>query len=323
VTHHTWVEAPGRLHFGVLDLLGDRGRRFGGVGAAVDDPHVLIEARRADALEVSGADCERARRFAQQTLKAYSIRGAAEIIVHQTLPPHSGLGSGTQLALSVARAVTDLYEIFPSPEELARVTGRGARSAIGTWLFSNGGFVLEGGRRMEGDAIAPLLARYSLPAEWRYVLVVPDGGPALSGPDESAALATLPAPAKSDVERVAHLVLMALLPSIVCNDILTFGQALSEIQQITGGWFASAQGGGSFARGPTAELTRLMPTWGAVGVGQSSWGPAVYGVTTGDGAARRVAAAAHSWSRSKGAVYWGPFRNGPARVWREFPADLP
>ena len=32
------VVAPARLHFGVLDLRGERGRSFGGMGAAVPEP---------------------------------------------------------------------------------------------------------------------------------------------------------------------------------------------------------------------------------------------------------------------------------------------
>ena len=45
-----FVEAPARLHFGVLDLRGDLGRRFGGVGAAVPSPSLLLEARPAPTL---------------------------------------------------------------------------------------------------------------------------------------------------------------------------------------------------------------------------------------------------------------------------------
>src|SRR2546422_1764279 len=44
-----FVEAPARLHFGVLDLRGDLGRRFGGIGAAVPAPSLLLEARPAGA----------------------------------------------------------------------------------------------------------------------------------------------------------------------------------------------------------------------------------------------------------------------------------
>src|SRR2546426_12662729 len=63
-----FVEAPARLHFGVLDLRGDLGRRFGGIGAAVPAPSLLLEARPAAELRAEGPDAARAlevaRRFA-------------------------------------------------------------------------------------------------------------------------------------------------------------------------------------------------------------------------------------------------------------------
>jgi predicted sugar kinase len=44
------VRAPARLHFGVLDLRGDLGRRFGGLGAAVEEPGLELVVRPASAL---------------------------------------------------------------------------------------------------------------------------------------------------------------------------------------------------------------------------------------------------------------------------------
>ena len=49
-----FVEAPARLHFGMLDLRGALGRRFGGIGAAVPNPSLLIEAARASSLTAEG-----------------------------------------------------------------------------------------------------------------------------------------------------------------------------------------------------------------------------------------------------------------------------
>src|SRR6185437_10308328 len=126
---------------------------------------------------------------------------------------HCGLGSGTQLALAVARALAELYDLPPDAASLARATGRAQRSAIGTWVFSLGGFILEGGRRAERDVLAPLLARWAMPAHWRCVLVVPPGSPGVSGVTESAAFARLPVPPASDVMQVARLVLLSLLPA--------------------------------------------------------------------------------------------------------------
>ena len=63
-----FVEAPARLHFGVLDLRGDLGRRFGGIGAAVPTPSLLVEARLDRTLRVEGstADAARALEFARR-----------------------------------------------------------------------------------------------------------------------------------------------------------------------------------------------------------------------------------------------------------------
>jgi beta-RFAP synthase len=157
-----------------------------------------------------------------------------------------------------------------------------------------------------------------IPGEWRCVVVVPHGSPGLSGAEEAEAFTRLPQPPEHDVERVAHLVLMALLPAVADDDVSTFGRALSEIQRITGQWFAPMQGG-TFARGPSRELVRRMADWGAAGVGQSSWGPAVYGIVEGDAAAAELSERARGALGSAGRVYAGPFQSTGARVWRDEP----
>src|SRR5207245_11444137 len=95
-----------------------------------------------------------------------------------------------------------------------------------------------------------------------------------------------------------------------------FGAALGEVQRITGGWFASAQGG-VFARGETEELVERLRAWGATGVGQSSWGPAVYGIVDNPGASRGLAERARGMMGPGARVYEGGFSVGGARVWRE------
>ena len=310
-----FVETAARLHFGVLDLRGSLGRSFGGIGAAAPAPTLLLSATRAATLEGTGSDGERAAEFARLFLDHHGIRGDARIEVRRPLPAHSGLGSGTQLALAVARALAELYGVAADAPSLARAVGRARRSAIGTWTFEVGGFVLEGGRRPDSDAAGPLLANIPFPASWRCVVVVPEGRPGISGAEEAAAFATLPLPAEREVERVAHLVLMGILPSIVEGDLATFGASLSEVQEITGRWFAPVQGG-AFAPGPSAELVRRLAEWGAAGVGQSSWGPAVYGVVEGAEAGAALAARARAALGGRGAVHEGPFPRHGARVWR-------
>jgi beta-ribofuranosylaminobenzene 5'-phosphate synthase len=309
-----FVEAPARLHFGVLDLRGSLGRWFGGIGAAAPAPTLLVSAERADTLEAQGEDRDRALEFASRFLAHHDIRRGARVRVHRALPSHAGLGSGTQLALAVARALAELHDVSTDAPSLARAVGRGRRSAIGTWIFAAGGLVVEGGRRPDRDECGPLLARLSFPPAWHCVVAVPHAVAGISGGAEDDAFAQLPPPSARDVERVSHVVLMALLPALIEADLATFGAALTEIQEITGRWFAPVQGG-TFAPGPSEDLVRRMAEWGASGVGQSSWGPAVYGVVDGGDAGVRLAERVRAVLGAAGTVYEGPFQTSGARVW--------
>jgi beta-ribofuranosylaminobenzene 5'-phosphate synthase len=145
------------------------------------------------------------------------------------------------------------------------------------------------------------------------VLAIPSGQAGLSGSAEAHAFATLPEPPQQEIERVAHLVLMALLPAAADGDLRTFGRALTEIQQINGRWFAAAQGD-TFAPGLPRTLIDLMLAGGAAGAGQSSWGPAVYGIVDGKVAADALADRVGAALGSEGTVYSGPFPRTGATV---------
>ncbi|MDQ3222920.1 MAG: GHMP kinase, partial [Gemmatimonadota bacterium] len=149
---------------------------------------------------------------------------------------------------------------------------------------------------------------------WRCVVAVPPGPRGLSGDAEASAFEQLPSPADQEVERVSHLVLMQLLPALVEADLTSFGDALSAVQRITGAWFA-AQQGGVFAPGPTERLVADMASWGAAGVGQSSWGPAAYGLVESEQAARELAHRVRQTMASGGVVFEGGFAVQGARVW--------
>ncbi len=90
---------------------------------------------------------------------------------------------------------------------------------------------------------------------------------------------------------------------------------MTEIQGITGAWFAPAQGG-VFAPGATGDLVARLAEWGATGVGQSSWGPAVYGLADGTLAGRHLAGKLGEYLGEAGQVFEGGFAESGARVWR-------
>lgn len=310
-----FVESPARLHFGVLDLTGRLGRSFGGLGAAIPCPSLLLEVALADRVSAKGPDADRAAEFARRFLAFHGISGGARLVLHRAIPSHAGLGSGTQLGLAVARALAKLHGLGQDPVELARAVERGKRSAIGTWTFALGGFIVEGGRRLGSEEMAPLLARFAIPESWRCVVAVPHGSRGLSGEAEARAFDQLPLPPAGDPERVSHLVLMQLLPALVEGDLPSFGQALSSVQRITGAWFAQQQGG-VFVPGPGERLVSDMAAWGAAGVGQSSWGPAVYGLVGSEQEGRELADRVRRvLGPEGGAVFEGGFAPQGARLW--------
>src|SRR5207237_9319129 len=117
-----------------------------------------------------------------------------------------------------------------------------------------------------------LIARLPFPPAWRCVVAVPRREPAISGADEAEALAKLPPPPDREVEQIAHLVLMGLLPALADGDLAAFGRALTALQPTTGRWFAPVQCG-AFAPVPREHLVRRMDARGAAGLGQTARGP--------------------------------------------------
>jgi beta-RFAP synthase len=267
-------------------VAGDDGRRFGGLGASVSRPAVVLEAEPAGTLSAEGADAERALAFARHCHEALGLDGGGHLRILEAIPPHVGLGSGTKLALAVAQALAALHGLALDAPGLAAAAGRAARSSVGMWTFALGGLVVEGGVRVGTERPSPLLMRHDVPDEWRIVLVVPNAEPGLSGPAENHAFARL-VPSAERSAAIAQLVLTSLLPALVERDIEEFGGALTQVQQLVGDAFAPVQGGRFHPRAGT--LVEALLEHGAAGAGQSSWGPAVYGVAGSDAAGRELA----------------------------------
>ncbi|GKZ12818.1 beta-ribofuranosylaminobenzene 5'-phosphate synthase family protein [Haladaptatus sp. T7] len=280
------VTVGGRLHFGFQNLSLAHERLYGGLGVALSSPTVSVEATPADEVR---CDDPCAREYASRATDLLSVPGA-DVRVHRTLPRHVGLGSGTQLALAVFAAVAHAYGDDPAVREHAPALDRAGRSGIGVSTFERGGFVVDAGHPTErfttarparGDwSVPPVVARHDVPDDWRFVLVLPDAEPGRSGDDEDASMRSVVERADPTIaEDVSSILLRRLLPAIADGDPDRFGSAVAEIGRRNGAWYADEQGG--VYRPPVGELVTAMESSPSVfGAGQSSWGPAVYGVTT-------------------------------------------
>ncbi|MEW4566472.1 beta-ribofuranosylaminobenzene 5'-phosphate synthase family protein [Tautonia sp. JC769] len=278
------IRTPGRLHFGPLAWGPEAGRRFGGVGLMIEQPGVELRAQRSGDWAITGMMGQRPRvsdfssrvlfQLARKMDRARAM--ATHLHLDRAIPEHVGLGSGTQLGLAIAQAITLLNGSGELPvQRLAQLSGRGARSGIGIHGFERGGLIVDGGHRAPGS-VPPLVAHADFPDDWAVLVAIPTAPPGLHGEAERLAFRDLPPMPDSLSDRLCRLVLLGLLPAVAERDLPAFGAALVELQSHVGDWFAPAQGGGRFACPEVAELARFLTDRGLHGVGQSSWGPALY-----------------------------------------------
>ena len=265
------VTAPARLHMGFLDLGGALGRRFGSIGVGINEIRTRLTLTPASHLSTTGPDAARAAAAVAKVARVFNLPDTVHIRVESAIPGHAGLGSGTQLGLSAGMGLCSLHGRGTSVRELAALIERGTRSGIGIAVFEGGGLVLDGGRG-ERTLIPPLLARMELPSHWRFLLILDDRGQGVHGKAEIDAFRSLPVFSAVEAARLCHLLLMRGLPAVAENDLAGFGAVISELQRTVGDHFAPAQGG-RFSSQEVKEALCFLESRGAVGIGQSSWGP--------------------------------------------------
>ena len=270
---------------------GGSGRVDGGIGIALNEPAVLLEAELAPALAVSGGDVavqERIRRIAADVLQKLGAGGSVAITVRSHYPAHVGLGSGSQLALAVARAIAELHGRHLPVKELAKLVGRGGTSGIGTAAFEYGGFIVDGGHTFgaggektdfrpsaasQGVSPPPIIARHDFPTDWKILVAIPDVPAGASGNIETGIFrAHCPVPL-DEVRALSHEILMRMLPGIASRDLDLFGSSINAVQDLG---FKKVE----LSLQPP-QVTGLLPVLrnaGAAGAGLSSFGPTVYAV---------------------------------------------
>jgi beta-RFAP synthase len=294
------VRTASRLHFGPLNLVpatlassgASPARWFGGVGMMVARPGVHLVARPAPHWAAAGPLADRALAFARRLSASFHEASIPphDLQIEASAPEHSGLGTGTQLGLAVARAVTHGSGLDSrTVPELARLVGRGQRSGLGVHGFAVGGFLVEGGKR-DPTALAPLIARMEFPSDWRLVLILGCGEPGVHGATEETAFERLGADAVEEhwAGQLCRLVLLGMLPALAEKDEIAFGEALYEFNRRVGEAFAPVQGG-IYASPRIAHLVGELRKHGIRGVGQSSWGPTAFAVVADEDRARRLA----------------------------------
>ena len=174
-----------------------------------------------------------------------SCRRCVRITVRDQFPAHTGLGSGSQIALATARAISKLYG-KPLPGHDACPVDRSRRN-----IGNRHGCIRSRGvhhRRRPHVWIGPdktdfrpssasrgirpaaVTVRHEFPPDWGILLVVPD---LPAGANGSASSTSSGSSARSRFQRcrsLCHEVLMRMLPGIAEQDLDLFGSSINAVQ---------------------------------------------------------------------------------------------
>jgi beta-RFAP synthase len=282
------VKTPSRLHFSMIDLRGDLGRIHGSVGVAIDNPSIVLKAKEASSIKVKGPRASRVKAFTETFLTSSGISRGVSIEVASDIMEHSGFGSGTQLALAVGKALSELNGLSLTAEEIASKLDRSRRSGIGTYAFKHGGFIVDAGHKIDSKLeVPPLLFRADVPESWRFVIGVPKIPIKKSGSAETKAFNKLDPPSANLIGEISRIILMQMIPAMIEEDISSFGEAMTSVDYKFGEFWMKVQGG-RFTHQMIEEGIGFLADNGALGVGQSSWGPGFYGLTESEAQARKI-----------------------------------
>lgn len=288
------VESSARLHLGFYNFFED-GVAYGGLGVAIEVPRVRIRVERGVGFTVtSRVEGLELSDVVSRVREGLAVSGVS-VTVEEAFPRHAGLGSTTQLALSIGYGISRLLNLGYSVRELAALLGRGRDSGVGVAAFEYGGFIVDGGRVVSGRVEPPktardipeIIFRSSLPSDWYFIVITPHGVRGLDEVRERSAM-DYPQPLPRDLQyELYKLLLLHIIPSVIRGDAEVFGRAVTRLQVVVGSYFSKFQGGVYCCR-EVEEIVRGMLEAGAYGAGQSSWGPTAYGITRGRDSAARI-----------------------------------
>lgn len=278
----------------LIDLNCSYGRIDGGIGLTLREPNFIIESEKTENgisiefhksiknVEIIEECTKKIKSSSEKTLAYFKKDFGFNFKVHSAYSPHSGLGSGTQIALATAKLITETLDISCNAKQLSSIVGRGGTSGVGTFCFENGGFVIDGGHSLrekskylpysESNAEPPqLIGSYKFPKDWKVLVVIPKIYNQVSGDNEVNIFEKFCPIPKNEVEKLSHIILMNMIPFLLEEDIEGFSGCINEIQKIG---FKNVEV--NLQPKEITDLMKYMNDCGAYGVGMSSFGPAIY-----------------------------------------------
>ncbi|MDO5852250.1 MAG: beta-ribofuranosylaminobenzene 5'-phosphate synthase [Methanobacteriaceae archaeon] len=290
------IETSARLHVSLIDLNGSTNRIDGSLGITLKEPPLIIECEESindtnihfsdnPSKNIKDEYITRIYDSSEKILNYIGINKNYEFNIKKSYPVHLGLGSGTQISLSVAKLLSEINNHRFTVSELGRIVKRGGTSGIGVEAFDKGGIIIDGGHKKSlkngflpssasDTAPPPIIARYDFPKEWKIIVTTPIIEEGASGSKEVNIFKKYTPIDLHSVEIISHTILMNIMPAILEEDLDTFGKGINKIQSVG---FKSIE-----RKIQNPIINRLidnMNNAGASCAGMSSFGPTCFAIT--------------------------------------------
>ena len=260
------IITPARLHFGFLEL-NNNTDSFGGIGLSVDKFNTKIEVKKKSSLKYRGKNLNKASFFLKTFCRKMKIKPNFFLNIKKSTPEHIGLGSGTQLALSIGTAILKLENKNAEPEKIVKILNRSIRSRVGLMSFKHGGFLIDLRIRRK---IHTDIGKVYFPEDWKIILIK-DKTKGLYGKSEIKAFKKASSFKANKIE-MSDLVLLKILPSLVECNFTEFSKAITKLQTAMGKYFNLIQGG-PYTSIQVSRTLNFLKKENVQGFGQTSWGP--------------------------------------------------
>ncbi len=267
------IYSPARLHIGFLDLDNLSSRQFGSIGLTISNFFFKIKIEKSRKTKINCKNFftkSKIKEVIKIIAKEKKI-GNFTINVFQEIPLHNGLGSGTQLALSIGYLISKLFKLNTSVEELAYILNRGLRSGIGIQSFKKGGFNIDVGKLKNSKRMPLSLMNLKWPVGWKILLVLDSNIVGVHGEKEVQEFKQLKVDTSLTSDLNCKSLLMNIIPGIIENNFEEFAKGLRNIQDNMSKIFYGNNR--KFASTNLEKIFTKIEKKKVLSFGQSSWGP--------------------------------------------------
>jgi beta-ribofuranosylaminobenzene 5'-phosphate synthase len=272
--------------------MGNAGYRVnGGIGFALNQPSldisctlsdssgIQIEDRRAFPLE--SAQTQQLATLLSGFLKSNGISAGASFTINGTVPTHGGFGSSTAIRLACLEALSLLFDMELSRDELVLASGRGGTSGIGINTYFDGGFVFDIGHPANGSEFAPSSAKSGhspsvaltqLPMpNWEIGICFPKNIRLKTQLEEQHFFRSHCPLAIPDVHEILYHSVYGVTAAVKEQDFERFCEAIRTLQNT-----AWKKGERALHGEPLQQIEDAIYDAGALAVGMSSLGPGLF-----------------------------------------------